>query len=114
MLVHHRVARFVTARPIKLIKAVLVLREVRAHPVDDDADAGLVALVHEIHKILRRTVARARRVVPRYLIAPRRVKRIFRNGQKLDVRVVHIADVFHDPVGKGAVGKVVSVLIFLP
>ena len=93
MLVHRRVGQLIAARPVKLIQAVFILREVRGHPVEDDADVLPVALVHKVHQLPRRAVAVCRREVARHLIAPRRVVGVLHNGHQLDVRVAHILDI---------------------
>ena len=51
-------------------EAVRVGREMRRHPVDDDADAGLVAAVDEAGEGLRRAEAAGRREEADRLIAP--------------------------------------------
>ena len=70
VLVHHRVGQLIAAGAVEFVKAVLVLREVRRDPVEQHADAGAVALIHEAHELLRRAVARGRGIVARDLIAP--------------------------------------------
>src|SRR5208282_2859770 len=51
-------------------KAVPVGREVRRHPVENDGNAVLMQIVHEVHEILRRAVTRRRRKVAGGLISP--------------------------------------------
>ena len=93
MLVHHRVGKLVAARAVKLVKTVLVLREMRRDPVEDHAEALPVAFIHEAHQLLRRAVAVRRRVIARHLIAPRRVVGIFHDRQQLDMRIAHVLDI---------------------
>ena len=93
MLVHHRVGKLIAAGPVKLKQPVFVLREVRRHPVEDDADPGLVAGVDKLHELLRRPVAVGRGEIAGNLIAPRGVVGIFHDGQQLDMRIAHILDI---------------------
>jgi hypothetical protein len=81
-------------------EAVVVAREVRGHPVDDHAEAGLVAAIDEVHEILRRAEARARRVVAHHLVAPGAVERVLGHAHQLDVRVAHVEHVRDQLVGE--------------
>ena len=90
---HARLLALVEPRAVKAREPVCVLRKVRRDPVHDHADAGAVELVDKIHEVLRRAVAAGGGVVPRHLIAPRPVVGVFRHGQQLHVRVVHLAAV---------------------
>ena len=83
----------------------LVLREVRGHPVDDDADAGLVQRVDEVAEVVRVAEARRRRVVGRDLVAPRAAERVLGDRQELDVREAGLAHVLDEFVGQLAVGQ---------
>ena len=58
-----RVAVFVEVRAVELGQAVRVLREMARHPVEDHADAALVAAVHEIAELVRVAEAAGRREV---------------------------------------------------
>ena len=42
---------------VKVSKAVLVLREMSGHPVENNTDTVSVALINKVHKILRLTVS---------------------------------------------------------
>ena len=46
-----RVGVLEQVRAVEVREAVLVVREVRRHPVEDHADAGLVQLVDERHEV---------------------------------------------------------------
>ena len=95
-----RVGVFVQRGAVEFREAMRVLRKVRRHPVEDHADAGLVALVDEGHELLRRAVARGRRVVTHHLVAPRAVEWMFGHAHELDVRVAHVDDVGNEPLGR--------------
>ena len=75
---------------VKHIQPVTVLGEVGGHPVQNNADAGLVQLIHQGHKILGGAVAAGRGKVAGDLIAPAAVKGVFGNGQQLHMGVAHI------------------------
>ena len=66
-------------------EAVAVGREVRRDPVENHGDVVLVQVVHEIHEILRRAVARRGREVASRLISPGTVERVLHDGQQFDV-----------------------------
>ena len=74
-------------RPIELCQPPAVAREVRRYPVEDDADAGLMHIIHEVHEVLRCTVAARRRVVAGHLIAPARIERMLHHRHELDMRI---------------------------
>ena len=52
-----RILVLVQRRAVEAREAVLVLRKMAGHPVEDDADAGLVAGVDEQLEVLRRAEA---------------------------------------------------------
>ena len=84
-----RIGVLVEVRAVEVAQAVLVAGEVRRHPVEDHADPVLVQVVDEIHEVLRRAVARARREVAGHLVAPRAVERVLHDRHQLDVREAH-------------------------
>ena len=84
-----RVGMLVEVRAVEEAQAVRVPREVRRHPVEDHADARLVQHVDEVHEVLRRAVARARREVAGALVAPGAVERVLHDRHQLDVREAH-------------------------
>ena len=85
---------------VEPVQAELVLREVRGHPVHDDADAGGVELIHKGHEILGGAVAAGGGKIARDLIAPAAVKGIFHDRQQLDMGVAHLGDVRDKLVGQ--------------
>ena len=100
---HAELVALKAGRAVEHAQAVLVAREVRGHPVDNDADALAVELVHEVHKVLRRAVAARGREKARDLIAPGAVVGVLRDGQQLNVGVVHLLAVVGQLVGHAAV-----------
>ena len=78
----------------------VVLREVTGHPVEDDAEAGLVAGVDEEAQIVRRAVARGRREVAGGLVAPGFVERVFGDRQQFEVGVALVDGIGHQALGQ--------------
>ena len=65
-----RIGVLVEVRAVEVGEAVLVVGEVRRHPVENDADVVLVEVVHEVLEVLRRAEARGGREVSGDLVAP--------------------------------------------
>ena len=61
----------------------------RGDPVHDHADAVLMQLVDKAHKIMRRTEPRSDRIIPRDLVSPGTVIRIFAERHELHMRIMH-------------------------
>ena len=81
----------------------LVRGEVRGHPVEDDADPGLVQPIDQVHEVLRGAVPAGGREVARRLVAPRSIERVFHHGQELDVGEPEALQVFAERVGQLAI-----------
>ena len=64
------VCMFVEIGAVELGQAVCILRKMAGHPIDDDADAALVALVYEMTKLVRIAEPAGRGVVTGDLVAP--------------------------------------------
>ena len=86
----------VEACTIELCKSPAVPREVRRYPVEDDADAGLMHVVHEVHEVLRCAVATRRCVVAGHLIPPARIERMLHHRHKLDMRIALLLHILRD------------------
>ena len=91
-----RIRVLVQVRAVEVGEAVLVVREVRRHPVEDHADARLVQLVDEPHEVLGVAVAPGRREVAGRLVAPRAVERVLHDRQQLDVGEAETGDVLDE------------------
>ena len=52
-----RIGIFIKTSAVEFIESLLILREMRRHPVEDDADARLVEQVDHLPEIIRRTEA---------------------------------------------------------
>ena len=80
-----RVGVLVQRGAVEPAQRPLVLGEVRRHPVQDDADAGLVQPVDQVPQVVRRAEAGVRGVVRGHLVAPGRGERVAGQRQELDV-----------------------------
>ena len=85
--------------------------EVRRNPVHNHTDAGLVEFINHIAEIVRRAKAGSRSEQTGDLIAPRGVKRVFAQRQKLHMRKAHIADIRNQSFGKFAIGQKFTAVI---
>ena len=88
-----RVRMFVKGRPVEPAERVPVGGEVCRHPIDQDPDAGLVAVIDEVHEVVRRAVPAGRGEIAGRLIAPRAVERVFGQRHQLQMGVTHFVSV---------------------
>ena len=72
-------------RAVELGQREAVLGEVGRDPIENDADPCPVQLVDERHQTLGVPEPTGGREVPRGLISPRAVERVFHDGEELDV-----------------------------
>src|SRR5262245_57757002 len=79
---------------------MVVARKVRRHPVDDDAESGLVTAIDEAHEVMRRAEACGRRVVADDLVAPRLVERMLGDRHQLEMRVAELERVSDELVAE--------------
>jgi hypothetical protein len=56
-------------RAVEVRQPILVVGEVRRHPVEDDSNVVLMQVVDQVHEVLRRAKARAGSVITRYLVS---------------------------------------------
>ena len=101
---------------VEHVQAVAILREVGRDPVQNDADACLVELIHEGHEVLGRAVTAGGGKVTGDLIAPAAVEGILSDGQQLHMGVAHILYVRDQFVGQLGViiGYAVVGILHLP
>ena len=95
-----RVRVLVERRAVEAGQRELVLREVRGHPVDDHADAGLVQPVDEEPEAVGVAEPRGRGEVRRDLVAPRAAERVLHDRHELDVGEAEVGEVRHELVGE--------------
>ena len=103
MLALARVLMLVKARAVEERESVAILGEMSAGPVQDDADASLMSLVHKMAEVVRRAVTRGWREVSDGLIPPGPVEGVLGDGQQLDMGIAHLLDIGHELVGKLAI-----------
>ncbi len=106
MLALARISVFIERGPIEMSQAVGILWKMARYPIDNHAEAGLMAAVDEIHEILRRSKTRCGRVKARHLITPRAGKRMLHHGQQFQVRVAKMGGVIHQLLGQLAIAQV--------
>ena len=114
MLPFELIGVLVQTRAVKLNEAVGILAEMGRHPVKDHTDTGAVETIHQIHKVVRRTVTGGGSKVAGTLISPALVQRILRHRQQLHIVVAHVTDVFRQAVAHLPIVEDFPVLGFLP
>ena len=67
-----------------------VFWKVSRHPIEQHANASLVAPIDEVLEVLRRTVTAGRRIEPDHLVPPRPRERMLHHREQLDVREAHL------------------------
>jgi len=87
------VGMFVKMRAIELGEAVGVAGKMCGSPVENHADAGLVAAVDKFHEFGGSAEAAGGGIVAKRLVAPGAVVGMLHNGEQLDMRVAKILDV---------------------
>ncbi len=100
-----RIGVLVEMRAVEERQAVRVAREMRGRPIENHADAFLMAAIDEVHEIFRRAEAAGDREISDGLIAPGLVERMLHDGHQLDVRVAHLLDVGNQLIGEFAIGE---------
>ena len=70
---------------IEVGQSMLIIGEVGRHPIENNAQAILVKIIDEIHKILRRAVSAGWCEVVASLVTPRAIKRMLGDRQNLEV-----------------------------
>ena len=80
----------IAGRAVELIQAEGVLGEVGRDPVQNDADASLMELIHQILEIIRGAIAAGGGKIAGALIAPGVVQGMFTDRKKLHVGEAHL------------------------
>ena len=105
MLAQARIGVLVEMRAVELGQAVGVVGEVGRRPIENHAQALLMAAIHEVHEVGGRAVAAGGGEIADGLVAPGAVEGMLHDGQQLDVREAHLLDVGNQLVGQFAVGE---------
>src|SRR5678815_3956977 len=82
---------------VEIGESVRIRREVRRYPVENDSDSLLVQKVHQVHEVLRRTVARGWSKISRRLISPGSKEGMFHDGKQLDMGKSEMLHIFRQP-----------------
>src|SRR5258708_32440754 len=77
----------------------------RRRPIENAADAILMAAVDEVHEIGGRTEAAGGGVVAEGLVAPGAVEGVLHDGEQFDVGVAKLSDVGDELFGEFAIGE---------
>ena len=96
VLAHARIRMLVKSRAIEECQPVRVLRKMGGHPVHDDADAVLMALVDKKHEVLRSAESCGWRIVANDLVSPRPRERVLHYWQQFDVSESGLLDVIDE------------------
>ena len=75
---------------VKICQTVGIPREMGRNPVQNNADALFVHIVHKIFEFLWSAIAGGGSIVAGYLIAPGTIIGMFRNSHQLDMGVTHL------------------------
>ena len=103
-----RVRVLVQGEAVEAGQGERVTREVPGHPVEDDADAGLVQRVDQVAEVVGGAEPGRRGVVPGDLVAPGRAVRVLHDREQLDVGEAEVLDVVDEVFGHLAVGQPLS------
>ena len=83
----------IKCRAIELNKPVQIIRKVRRRPIKDHTEPFGMGRFNETCKLRRRTIARCRRINPKWLITPRWIVGMLHHRQQLDMRKAHLSGV---------------------
>src|SRR5690348_2801488 len=100
-----RIFVLVKVRSVEKRQPVRVSWKMRGRPVEDHADSRLMATIHEIHKVARRSEATRHREIADRLVAPRTIERMLHDRHQFDVRVTHLFYVGYEFVSELVIGK---------
>ena len=90
---------------VKLVQTEGVLGEVGGYPVQDHADAGLMELVHQPHKVVGGAVPAGGGKVAGALVAPGGVQGVLGDGEQLHMGESHFLHIGHQILADVPVGE---------
>src|ERR1700691_6789580 len=105
-----RILVLIKMRTIEIPQAMLIGREMRRHPIENDADPAGMQVVHEIHQILRCAVTRRRREIPRSLISPKTIEGVLGNRHEFNMRKSRLVEILRQGMRQFPVVEKVAVL----
>src|SRR5215469_5718702 len=106
-----RVGVFVEMAAVELREAVGVTREMRGSPIENDADAGPVAAIDELHEFRRGAVTAGGGEVAQSLVSPGAVIRMFHHRKQFDVRIAEFFNVRNELIAKLAISEPAIVIL---
>ena len=90
MLPLSRISMFINCSSVKISKTMRIFREMSRNPVQNDADAVLMKIIHHILEIFRRSISGCRCKISSYLIAPGTVKGMLCDSHQFHMGISHI------------------------
>ena len=98
-----RVGVLVEGGAVVVVEPVLVLRKVGRHPIDQHANAVLMAVIDKVLEVVRRTVAAGHRIVANGLVAPAAGERVLGDRHQLQVGIAQLVAILDQLLGQVAV-----------
>ena len=99
---------------VEVRQSVGVLGEMRGHPIQNHTDSMAVEVVDKVHEVGRGAVAGGGGKIPRHLIPPGAVERIFGDRHKLYMRVTHLLNIRNKLVRQFTIRIKASVIMYFP
>ena len=93
MLSLSRILVFIQCCTVKTSQSKLILRKMCRYPVQNNANAMIMHIIHKIHEVRRCTVSGCRSIIAGYLIAPGTIKRMLRKTDQLHMRITHFQNI---------------------
>ena len=104
---------FIEMRAVEVDETMRIVREVAGDPVDQNAQARLVALVDEILEVVGLAIAAGGCEQADGLVPPRAIEGIFVDRHQLDVGETEALGVGNQVVGQFTIGEITVVLLRL-
>src|SRR5262249_55036955 len=108
-----RIFMLIQCRPVETAEAMGIVGEVSRHPVDNDAQALLVACIDQGGKVGRRAEATGGRKKSGRLIALGSVEGMFADRQEFDMREPHVARVGRQFLRQLAVAQPAAAMLLM-
>ena len=104
-----RIGMLVEASAVKEPETMRVAWKMSGNPVQQNADARVVATLHEMPEIIRCSKAARGREQAHRLVTPRPIEGIFRNRQQLDVGEAKLSYIRNQLIREFAIGQILAV-----
>jgi len=109
-----RIGMFIQRRAVKIGQPVFVGREMRRHPIQNNANPGLMRPVDKTRKARRIAEPRGRRIETQRLVPPTGIIGIFADRQKFDMGKAHADDIGDQPPRQFIPAQKIAGLVPLP